>query len=97
MIGTTLRMLREHAGYRQHELAVKVGVSSNYISLVENQRKEPSLRFLQRVASELRIPVSTFFWDDAQSHEYDDPELKQISEALNELHWKLIGQKLKKK
>lgn len=60
-IGKTIKVLRVAAGLKQTELARRVGVTPNYLSLVENERREPSLSFLRSVSEELDVPVGLLF------------------------------------
>ncbi|MBU1319884.1 MAG: helix-turn-helix transcriptional regulator [candidate division Zixibacteria bacterium] len=93
-IGMTLRTIRNLAGLKQGELAEKVGVSSNYVSLVENERREPSLKFLRKVAAELGIPLYVFFWENSVASDSSDPLSIEITEKVNNLFWDLIRRKL---
>jgi transcriptional regulator with XRE-family HTH domain len=53
MIGEELRTAREAAGLTQEELAFKAGVDRSYISLLENDRKSPTLDMLFRICKAL--------------------------------------------
>ena len=55
-VGTRLRKLREAHGLSQRELARRSNVSNAAISLIENNRTDPSLGLLKRVLE--GIPVS---------------------------------------
>ena len=56
-IGKALRLARANRGLRQAELAKRLDVSANYISLLENDRRDPSWRFVCRVADALDTPL----------------------------------------
>lgn len=60
-VGTTIKLLRVSAGLRQSDLADRLGVTSNYISLVENDRREPSLSFLQNLSEDIGVPLGLLF------------------------------------
>jgi transcriptional regulator with XRE-family HTH domain len=63
-LGRTVKLLRTASGLRQREVATKIGVTSNYLSLVENGKREPSVSFLKRLAGILNVPVGVFFlWE----------------------------------
>lgn len=49
---------------KQKALAEKLGISPNYLSSVENDKKEPSLSFIRLVSKELDVPVSFLFLDN---------------------------------
>jgi transcriptional regulator with XRE-family HTH domain len=57
--------MRTATGLRQTEVASRLGVTSNYISLVENGKREPSVSFLRDLARVLNVPVGLFFlWEE---------------------------------
>lgn len=41
-IGQILKHIRIHKGISQKEMAEKLGISTNYLSLIESEKKEPS-------------------------------------------------------
>jgi transcriptional regulator with XRE-family HTH domain len=58
MVGKELRAVRLEAGMTQEELAFKAGVDRSYISLLENDRKSPTLDMLFRICQALDASVS---------------------------------------
>jgi transcriptional regulator with XRE-family HTH domain len=58
MVGKELRAVRESAGMTQEQLAFKAGVDRSYISLLENDRKSPTLDMLFRICDALGTTVS---------------------------------------
>lgn len=93
-IGKTIKVMRELSGLRQGQLAKRVAVSSNYISLVENQRREPSLKFLKKVADELNLPISVFFWEDVAKSDTDNGREGDAAQEINRLFWDLVSSRL---
>ena len=74
-LGNAIKLIRTAKGVKQLTLAKQLDVSSNYISLIEKDRREPSVGFLRKLAKELGVPVGLFFlWQDT-----DDPNLKTKS------------------
>ena len=64
-LGQTIRLIRSSAGVKQQELATRLGVSKNYISLLESGKREPSISFLRRLSGELEVPMGMFFlWQE---------------------------------
>lgn len=61
-LGQTLKILRVASGLRQATLAKELEVTPNYLSLVENDRREPSLAFLKKFAIRLDVPLGYFLW-----------------------------------
>jgi transcriptional regulator with XRE-family HTH domain len=56
-------MLRTAEGLSQKALAEKLEVSRSYLSLVENEKKSPSLPFLNKAAEAFSIPPVLLFVD----------------------------------
>lgn len=61
-IGTTLKLLRVASDLRQTSLARDLNVTANYLSLIENGRKEPSLTFLKKFSQRFDLPLGYFLW-----------------------------------
>lgn len=58
-LGQRIRIVRQIHGYRSAEFASRVGMSANYLSLIENnQGKTPRLALLQRIAQALDVTTS---------------------------------------
>jgi transcriptional regulator with XRE-family HTH domain len=64
-LSNAVKLIRVASGMKQKEVAEDAGVSSNYLSLVENGKREPSVGFLRKLAKILGVPVGLFFaWED---------------------------------
>ncbi|NRO16930.1 helix-turn-helix transcriptional regulator [Lactobacillus helveticus] len=53
-----IKELREHKGIGQKELAEKIGVTQQTISLYENSKREPKLATWQKLANFFNVPVT---------------------------------------
>lgn len=62
-VGKTIQKLRIRAKVSQRALARSAKITPSYLSLVENERRVPSLTVLQRIAGALRIPEEVIVWD----------------------------------
>ncbi len=60
MFGAELRKLRERAGLSQEQLADKAGVHRTYVSLLERDKKSPTLEVFFRLSKALQIAPSKF-------------------------------------
>lgn len=56
--GMRLRYLREQKGWSQEKLALNSDINKNYISDLENGRRNPTLEILERLAVAFDIPLS---------------------------------------
>lgn len=54
-IGQILKHIRVNKGISQKEMAEKLGISSNYLSLIESDKKEPSQDKIADFAEALNI------------------------------------------
>lgn len=66
-IGLRLRRLRQRDGLSQRTLAQKSGVSNATISLIENNRSNPSLGLLKKILDTLSVSIGDFLADDIES------------------------------
>ncbi|UCE40043.1 MAG: helix-turn-helix domain-containing protein [Candidatus Aminicenantes bacterium] len=67
IVGTKIRKLREEMGLTQEDLAKSVGLSSEFISLLELGRRSPSLESLSRIAKFLDKEISFFILEKTES------------------------------
>lgn len=54
-LGSTVRRLRNEASLTQEQLAERAQISASYLSHIESDRKEPSLKVLRRLAREVGV------------------------------------------
>ena len=58
MVGAELRAARRRAGLTQEALAFQAGVDRSYVSLLENDKKSPTLDMLFRLCDALGVKAS---------------------------------------
>jgi transcriptional regulator with XRE-family HTH domain len=58
VFGTELKKLREKAALSQEQLAARAGVHRTYVSLLERNKKSPTLDVLFRLCKALGVPAS---------------------------------------
>ena len=73
-LGKTVKLLRVAAGLRQSDLAERLEVSPNYVSLVENDKRDPSLSFLRSLSDELGVPLGVLFLEVESNRSGRSPE-----------------------
>ena len=59
-IGKAIKIIREAKGKSLGNLATKSKISVPYLSLVEGDKRNPSIDVLKRLADNLEIPVEVF-------------------------------------
>ena len=77
MIGENIKKLREKKGYGVNQLAKLAGVNSSYLSALERgEKKNPSTKIINKLASALGIPMDLILKDNT----------KRVEDITNELH-----------
>lgn len=79
-VGKTIKLLRIAAGLKQKDLADRISVSKNYLSLIENNKREPSLKFLKSLSRELNVPVGFFLLETLEEkYKFSKEQLETYS------------------
>jgi len=72
-LGRAIKLIRLASGLSQRELAEKLAVDPTYISHLERDRRDPSVRLLRRFAALTEVPVGPLLvialWDELDSSE----------------------------
>ncbi len=69
-IGEALLRVRTEKGLTQREVALATGLAVSYISRIENDRVQPTVVTVQRLAQAIEVPLATLFrLDDDESLE----------------------------
>lgn len=79
MLGTNIQSKRKARNLNQEELAFRVGISRNYMSMIENGKKEVSITFLVEIAKNLGCTVNDFL---IGSQTYDTTDTAREIENL---------------
>ena len=62
-LGQAVRKLRTERGWSQSDLALRVGMDRNYLSLIELGRNSPSVRMLMRLCVALDVRAADLLGD----------------------------------
>ena len=82
ILAKNLREHRRKCGFSQEKLAEKVGISTQYLAMIEIARKFPASEVLERLAEAVNINVYELFLIDHSPRE----ELELIrKEIINEI------------
>ena len=72
-LGRAMKSIRVASGLSQRRLAEKLAVDPTYISHLESDRRDPSVRLLRRFAALTEVPVGSLLvialWDELDSRE----------------------------
>lgn len=84
LLGQRLRQQRQKKGLTMEQLAEMVGLSKNYISLIERGQKLPSMATLIKIVNSLHISADILLCDEVESVNcVVDEELDQRIKALD--------------
>ena len=61
-LGNTLRIIRKKKGFTLESVYNKTGYSASHLSLTENNKNEPSIKMLRKLAKVYNIPVPIIFF-----------------------------------
>jgi len=56
--GKIIRRIRADKGIRQGKMAEELGITQNYLSLLENNKHTPSLALLQKIAKIYEVEIT---------------------------------------
>lgn len=60
-LGKTIQKRRKELAITQEGLAEKIGISRAYMGFIEQGRNAPSLEILEKIAKNLKMPLSDLF------------------------------------
>jgi transcriptional regulator with XRE-family HTH domain len=60
-VGQAIRLCRTQRKASQTDVAQKANCSVSYLSLLENNKRDPTLSTLIRIAGALRVPIGVLF------------------------------------
>jgi transcriptional regulator with XRE-family HTH domain len=88
-IGKTIKIIRTRAGFKQNEFCELVKCSQNYLSLIENEKRAPSIALIKRISKVLNIPFEFFLlleYSPPIDAEFEEKQLiNKIKELVQEL------------
>jgi transcriptional regulator with XRE-family HTH domain len=68
-VGQAIRMCRTRRGVSQTDLAHRVDCSVSYLSMLENNKRDPTLSTLTKIAHGLNVPMGILFFLAADREE----------------------------
>lgn len=90
-VGQAIKMCRSRRGLSQAELAQRADCSVSYLSLLENNQRDPTLSTVEKIAMALSVPIGILFFLAADRNDISgmDKELagqlaRTALELLNE-------------
>ena len=82
-LGNAVKLIRTARNIRQRDLAERINVSPNYLSMLEAGKRTPSLDVLKDLAKELDVPAGLFLmWDESERPSLKESRLRKVRELL---------------
>ena len=82
--GETIKLLRIKNKFSQNEFAKKTGISSNYLSLIENNKRIAPMSYLKKAADVLGISVNLLVWEKVDFTKFKTKESKLLAKKIND-------------
>ena len=60
-VGSAIRLCRKRRGVSQTDVATRAECSVSYLSMLENNKRDPTLSMVTKIAEALRVPVGVLF------------------------------------
>ena len=60
-VGSAIRLCRKRRGVSQTDVATRAECSVSYLSMLENNKRDPTLSMVTKIAEALHVPVGVFF------------------------------------
>jgi transcriptional regulator with XRE-family HTH domain len=88
-LGNAIKICREQKGLTRTDLALRAKLSVSYISLLENNKRDPILSKVDKIAQALGVPMSVLIFLAADKSEFESIS-SELAEKLSLLSLKLI-------
>lgn len=89
-IGKAIKLCRLQKNMKQEELAINAGISTSYLSLLEQGKRDPNISKIKKISEALNIPISILFFLAAERDEIEDIN-SELAEKISHLTLKLIS------
>lgn len=65
-VGRAIRLLRARKGVSQKDLAERAEITPSFLSLVEGNRRNASIKVIERIATALEVPSEVLIWESVE-------------------------------
>lgn len=62
-LGLKIKLFRVAAGLKQQQVADALSVTTNFVSMIERGKREPTLKYLKAFARLVKVPASVLLWE----------------------------------
>ena len=75
-LGKRIRELRKNSKFTQSDLAEATGLSTNFIALIEQGKRSPSIETLDKIAKALKVTLDELFYFPSKATKVQEAEKK---------------------
>ena len=61
-----IKLFRVAAGLKQQDVAEAMSVTTNFVSMIERGKREPTLKYLKAFSRLVKIPLAVLLWEPPQ-------------------------------
>jgi transcriptional regulator with XRE-family HTH domain len=62
-----IKLFRVAAGLKQQDVAEALAVTTNFVSMIERGKREPTLKYLKAFSRLVEIPLAVLLWEPPQN------------------------------
>ena len=77
-LGKAIKQLRKQKNYNQKQFCDIVEITQTYLSLLENNKRKPSMEVLEKIASKLETPFAVLLWFTLDSTDVEPRKLEMF-------------------
>jgi transcriptional regulator with XRE-family HTH domain len=66
-----IKLFRVAAGLKQQDVAEALLVTTNFVSMIERGKREPTLKYLKAFSRLVKIPLAVLLWEPPQDDSQD--------------------------
>ena len=77
-------MCRNEHGVSQGDVACRANCSVSYLSMLENNKRDPTLSTITKIAQALQVPVGLLFLLASEKAELEEIEARLVGKAAHD-------------
>lgn len=94
MVGIAIKKIRKNRKLKQKDFAKKIGIHVSTLSSIEQERREPSLKMLGKIADGFGLPLSILFWFGVKKEDVADDKKEMydiLKPSVDKMIFSLFG------
>lgn len=85
-LGNVIKKCRKLRGLTQSEVSVLSNISESHLSLIEKNKREPSLTVLESLADALQVPISILIFLGSEKNDISELTTEQINSLTSTIY-----------